>query len=296
MNPSLAPNLPDAEVRHLDADFPVRVVPLAGGVRMAVRESGQGAAVVCLHGIGSGAASWLGVARRLDGQARLIAWDAPGYGDSTALSQPAPRADDYAGRLEALLDALDIERCLLVGHSLGAIVAAAAARHGGVLARRIERLLLISPARGYGSRTAEGERVRAQRLEALAAHGIEGMAAQRSQRLVSEHADALARAWVHWNMARLNDAGYRQAIELLCGSDLLACLPPAMPVRILCGAQDVVTTPEACREVAAACEVPLELLAHAGHACYVEQPQAVGDVLRAELGAMQHPNSRRSNP
>jgi pimeloyl-ACP methyl ester carboxylesterase len=84
-------------------------------------------------------------------------------------------------------------------------------------------------------------------------------------------------------MARLNERGYRQAVELLCNADLLADLPPPMPVRVACGALDVVTPPASCAEVASRCGVPLELLDDAGHAGYVEQPQAVATLLRESL-------------
>lgn len=282
--------VPPLELERLAAVFPARVLALAGGGQIAVRESGTGDGVplVCLHGIGSGSASWLGVAQHLGGQVRLIAWDAPGYGDSSALAEPAPRAVAYAGRLLRLLDALQVERCVLVGHSLGALVAAAAARPASALAARVARLLLISPARGYGApaRAEQAARVRSERLRNLQQLGVAGMAAQRSARLLSEHADAVAQAWVRWNMARLNEGGYRQAVELLCGDDLLAYLPPAMPVRVLCGALDAVTPPAACGEVASACGVALELVARAGHASYVEQPGVVADILRAELAAV----------
>jgi pimeloyl-ACP methyl ester carboxylesterase len=250
-----------------------------------VRECGAGPAIVCLHGIGSGSASWLDTALLLEGEARLIAWDAPGYGASTALAAAAPTARDYAQRLHALLDALDIRSCVLVGHSLGALMAASAARPGSPAASRISKLLLISPAAGYGAagRSEAQARVRAERLGTLAELGVAGMAAKRSGRLLSDHASETARQWVRWNMARLHEAGYRQAVELLCGADLLADLPPAMPVRVACGALDVVTTPEACAEVAKQCGVPLELLPDAGHASYVEQPAAAAALLRETL-------------
>jgi pimeloyl-ACP methyl ester carboxylesterase len=119
----------------------------------------------------------------------------------------------------------------------------------------------------------------------LARLGIAGMAAQRSGRLVSDGASELARQWVRWNMARLNESGYRQAVELLCGADLLADLPPVMPVRVACGALDEITPPEACAEVARQCGVSLELLADAGHASYVERPAAVAALLRDALAA-----------
>src|SRR3954463_14870862 len=112
-------SLPSSEVARLDARFPARNVPVSGGF-VSVRECGRGAAVVCLHGIGSGAASWLDTALLLEPHARLIAWDAPGYGESTPVEALVPTAADYARRLHALLDALEIDSCVLVGHSLGA--------------------------------------------------------------------------------------------------------------------------------------------------------------------------------
>lgn len=294
MNDTSSLSLPEAELQRLEVDFPERVVEVGGGVQVSVRESGQGPVMLCLHGIGSGAASWLEVARQLAGHARVIAWDAPGYGQSTTVVPHAPWAVAYADRLRMLLDALQVERCMLVGHSLGALMAGAAARKDSAMAPRIARLVLMSPARGYGSpaRAQDAARVRAERLDSLARLGIAGMAAQRSSRLLSDGAGEQARAWVRWNMARLNESGYRQAVELLCGDDLLGYLPPAMPVRVLCGEHDVVTPPAACAEVAAACGVPLELLGQAGHACYVEQPQAVSAVLKDELESAFLPTSK----
>lgn len=280
-------SLPEAEIQRLDALFPARNVALAGGAQVSVRECGRGPALVCLHGIGSGAASWLALGQRLAGRARVIAWDAPGYGSSTPLVPSAPWAVAYADRLRALLEALEVERCVLVGHSLGALMAGAAARRGSALVPRIARLVLMSPARGYGAPALadKAAQVRSERLASLAQLGIAGMAAQRSGRLLSDGASELARAWVRWNMAQLNEHGYRQAVQLLCGDDLLGYLPPAVPVRVLCGEHDVVTTPAACAEVAAACGVALEPVLRAGHACYVEQPDAVAALLATELDA-----------
>jgi pimeloyl-ACP methyl ester carboxylesterase len=275
------PTVPVSELARLDARFPARNVAVGGGAVVSVRECGKGPVVVCLHGIGSGAASWIDIAALLASQACFIAWDAPGYGESTPLESASPSADDYAARLSALLDALGIDSCVLAGHSLGAIIAASAALRD----TRIRRLVLVSPAIGYGapSRAQARAKVRTERLATLDEFGISGMAARRAGRLVSDNASEHARQWVRWNMARLNDGGYRQAVELLCNADLLADLPPPMPVRVACGALDVVTPPAACEEVARQCGVPLELVDDAGHAGYVEQPQAVATLLRESL-------------
>jgi len=289
-----------ARMTLLDAVFPARTVVVGGDAVVAVRECGPrplaGAGVptareranlplVCLHGIGSGAASWLDMAQCLAPHTRVIAWDAPGYGASSALPALAPRAADYALRWGQLLDALEINRCVLVGHSLGALVAASAAQQ---LPERIAALVLISPAQGYGAPGRESERARVhdERMASLAKLGIAGMAAQRSARLVSDQASSLARAWVRWIMAGLNGPGYRQAIELLCGGDLLADLPPpaALPVTVACGTRDVITLPGECAEVARRCGVALQRIDDAGHACYVEQPEATAALLAQVLG------------
>lgn len=260
--------------RRLASDFPQRLLELPGG-RQAIRECGSGPAVVLLHGIGSGAASWLQVAQNLAGQARVIAWDAPGYGDSAPLAKPIPRAEDYVARLAQLLDALGIERCVLVGHSLGALVATAFA--AGEQARRVARLVLLSPARGYGdpAQTALAQEVRGMRLRTLEQLGIAGLAEQRSAHLLSPRASAEQLAWVRWNMARLDAYGYRQAIELLCGDDLLRHAPLAVPCEVHCGADDIITTAQACAAIADALAAPFEPIPGAGHACPIEQAEAV---------------------
>lgn len=266
------------QMANLARSFAARQIALPDGAVVAVRECGPRAArpaVVLLHGISSGSASWLAVATALADRHQAIAWDAPGYGDSTPLDAAAPAAEDYAARLAALVDALALDEIILVGHSLGALIAAAYARGAG--AGRVSRLVLISPAGGYGQpdRVAESRRVRAQRRDALASLGVEGLAQDIAQRLLSPRADAAARAWVKWNTARLHPGGYLQAVEMLCASDLGAGTPLRTPVQVLCGDADVVTPPASCRAWAIRLGASFELIEHAGHASPIEQPGAV---------------------
>ncbi|MEF9901113.1 MAG: alpha/beta fold hydrolase [Pseudomonas sp.] len=266
---------------QLEQHFPLRLVQLNERTQ-AIREAGQGPAIVLLHGIGSGAASWLQVAVQLSGKARVIAWDAPGYGQSSPLPDPAPKAPDYARRLRQLLDALDIERCVLVGHSLGAITAAALASNAP---ERVSRLVLLSPAQGYGdpARAAQADEVRNKRLQALEQLGIATLAEQRSAHMLSAAASSDARAWVQWNMARLLPQGYRQAIELLCGDQLLRYANHAVPCEVHCGAADSITTAADCNALADTLGAAFHLIAAAGHASPIEQPEAVATLLAHAL-------------
>ena len=281
MNAELATPL-DEQRALLEQRFPQFLVTLASGARVAVRECGPRDAattLVLLHGISSGAASWLQAALPLAATHRVIAWDAPGYGHSTPLEQASPTPDDYAQRLQETLRALEVRRCVLAGHSLGALMACAyAARgHGDV-----ERLVLISPARGYGHDAADAARVRQQRLSALETQGVAGIAARIDQRLVSAQASEAAREWVRWNASRLDPQGYRQAVELLCNGQL-ARVPAGLPVEVHCGAADVVTTPQACAQAAQALGASYHPIADAGHASPVEQPAAVAALLAHAL-------------
>jgi len=263
----------------LDARFAQTVVVLPSGERVAVRDTaaapGDAPVIVLLHGIGSGAASWLFVATALGTQARVLAWDAPGYGASTPLPMAEPSAADYAQRLHELLAALHIERCVLVGHSLGALMACAFAADTGQ--HRVSRLVLVSPARGYGGAdsTEARRQVLATRLGKLRDRGIEGMAAEAPGRMLSADASPSARAWVRRNAALLSPAGYTQAVRMLCGGDLMGHAAMDMPVLVACGDADQITPPESCRQVAAHFGAPFESIARAGHASPVEQSASV---------------------
>ena len=263
----------------LDSRFAQTVVALPSGAQVAVRMAGQGSTVVLLHGIGSGAPSWLDCALALSTQARVVAWDAPGYGISTPLESRAPAAADYADRLGELLCALKIQSCVLVGHSLGALTAVAFAQRSGSAV--VRRLVLISPARGYGApdQADASQAVLATRLQDLLRQGIDGMAQQAPTRTLSAQANPAARAWVQWNAARLNPDGYTQAVRMLCGDDIARYADVAMPVEVHCGDADTVTTPQACRAVAQRFGAPFELIAHAGHASPVEQPASVARLI-----------------
>lgn len=285
-NQAQAPQ-PAAELlRALDAGFTERQIAAGpDGAQVAYRCGGsRGPVVVLLHGISSGAASWLPCASLLAADARVIAWDAPGYGNSQALPMAAPKAADYAQRLQDLLRALEVRPDVIVGHSLGALMAAAYVAEAAP-PQLPAQLLLLSPAQGYGGPGKEDKarEVARQRLDALAAVGVEGLAERGAARLLSAAASADAQAWVRWNMRRLDPDGYRQAVALLCGDaidDYLGRRGEGVSVRVGCGAMDIVTPPPGCAALAERFALPFELVPDAGHACYVEQAGRVARWIR----------------
>lgn len=266
----------------------LRRVSLGAGV-IAVREAGEGAALplILLHGIGSNASAWAGQFAGFAAGRRVVAWNAPGYANSTPLPMARPAPEDYGASLIALLDALAIERAVLVGQSLGAIMATAAAL------RRPDRfagLVLASPASGYATpaNAVLPERV-AERIAEVERLGPFGLAGRRAHRLLTARATSDARALVHRVMCEVDVEGYSQASRMLAHADLAGMVAGlTMPTLVMWGDEDIITPPAGCARIAAA--VPdrrTAVLPGLGHAFATEAPAIFNQALAAFLAELE---------
>jgi pimeloyl-ACP methyl ester carboxylesterase len=99
-------------------------VPVAGGMLATFRlGTGGSEAVVAVHGITANSHEWLAVARALEGRATMLAPDLRGRAASNALPPPYGM-EVYTQDMMAVLDRFELERVVLVGHSLGAYAVA----------------------------------------------------------------------------------------------------------------------------------------------------------------------------
>ncbi len=248
--------------------------------RQARAEVG-GVPLVLLHGIGSGSGSWT-LQLQHAALGHVLAWDAPGYADSTALKVEQPTAADYGQVLWAWLDQLGVDQVHLVGHSLGCIMAAGAAK---LQAHRVRTLTLLSPAQGYGTAPeAVREKKTQERLQAMAELGLQKMAAQRAPKLLSTEASSEQLALAIHLMSHLNEGGYAQATQLLAQADIRGDLAAfqqhsTAPIRVACGTRDVITPPQACQALASSLNAPYTDFSAAGHLCAIEASLAVSDYL-----------------
>jgi pimeloyl-ACP methyl ester carboxylesterase len=102
------------------------------GLRLRYLEWGRPEAlpIICVHGYTSSAEAFNAVARRLEDRGHIIAMDVRGHGESAWSPDGAYQYADQAGDLAALVDRLGIERFVLIGTSMGGIIAMAyAAQH-----------------------------------------------------------------------------------------------------------------------------------------------------------------------
>lgn len=249
--------------------------------QVGYRQSGaQHITHVLLHGIGSASGSWLMQLEAAQGSASgLLAWDAPGYGASSPVKSAHPQAGEYADKLWAWLDSLNVtQRITLAGHSLGALMAARAAvqRPG-----QVARLVLLAPAQGYAQASAQDRNKKLNdRLRQLAQLGPEEMGQQRGAGMVSPNASPALVAYAQRMMSCILVPGYTQAAHLLAGGDLLADLTRlTCPIIVASGQLDSATPTAACQAVAKAANTPWLDLGAVGHACALEAAPQVNAIL-----------------
>lgn len=115
------------------------------GVRVRYWDVGEGPqTVVLVHGFLCSVETWAHTIPPLAEHRRVIAVDVPGYGRSAAPKLPYS-FDYYAEFLVDFLDHLRLEAPILVGHSMGGMIATLLAiRHPS----RVERLVLVAPSVG----------------------------------------------------------------------------------------------------------------------------------------------------
>lgn len=93
------------------------------GIRWHVQMAGQGPVLLLLHGTGAATHSWRDLLPRLSAHYTVIAPDLPGHGFTRGRPKQGLTLDGMAAALADLLEKLDAQPALVVGHSAGAAIA-----------------------------------------------------------------------------------------------------------------------------------------------------------------------------
>ena len=244
----------------------------AGGHRLRCSREGRGAPTfVCLHGLVDHLEVWDRLAPSLASRGCAVCIEQRGHGRSEAPPGPYTRAD-LARDVIAVLDALRVERALLVGHSMGGVVAMATAL---AYPERTSGLVLIGTASQCSARVASWYE---QIAVAGERDGLEGLARAIYGPTSRRRIEGSVRGIIH--MTRMLKSLHTDPLtpEL----DALAC-----PSLLLVGEEDPMgpRASEILRDALPAGLARLETRPGRGHWLHVEAPDEVLRAIDAWRGA-----------
>ena len=248
-----------------------------------VERVGQGPALVLLHGWAMHGGVFAPLRRALVDRFTVITVDLPGHGGSR--DSALPLALDTVA--DALVDIIDAEASIVVGWSLGGLIATAlAARHP----LRVRGLGMIAASPRFVQAPDWPAGMDPRVFEAFGEELGRDYRGTLDRFLMLE-----AQGSVHLRdeLRFLRDAVYargepapralHEGLGLLQGSDLRAALPTlAMPSLWLAGRRDRLVSPAAMREAAAlAPRSTFAQFEHAGHAPFLTEPDVVAEAITA---------------
>jgi 3-oxoadipate enol-lactonase len=208
------------------------------GSRVHVVAVGRGPAVLAIHGLGGGSYFFEGCAERLTDVCRVHCVDLPGSGGS--VSGVPPTLDTWAADFADVLAHVG-SPAVVVGHSLGTIVALAIWRRAPELVRAMAFVGGLPQPRAMIR-----ERLRA-RAETVRRQGLAELGVQVAPGVFSGATIARAPETVAF-FARLFDAqtpeSYLRCLEILVGADESATVPTVtVPCIAISGADDQYAPP-----------------------------------------------------
>ena len=272
--------VPEAEE---DEAGPAAETATVDGRPIRYARRGEGAvAVVLVHGFGGDLTTWLFNQDALAAEERsVIAPDLPGHGGSSKEVADGG-LDELAGSVQGLLDTLGIERAHLVGHSLGAAVAATIATRSP---DRAASLTLVAPA-GLGPEIngeflegfveAESRRELKPVLETLFSDPAVVTREFVEEVLRTKRIDGVGEA-----LRTISSSCFPEGRQAISIRDGLAALD--VPILVIWGAEDRVVPASQADALPAGAQV--EIMAGAGHMPQMEAAHEVnrllGDFLEA---------------
>lgn len=242
------------------------------GINIHYEVHGSGPPLLLTHGYSSTSSMWQGQIAALSKRHTLVLWDMRGHGQSDYPADPAAYSEALTvGDMAALLDAVGAERAIVGGLSLGGYMSLAFYR---AHPERVRALLIIDTGPGFkkdDARDAWNKRAydTAERFER---EGLEVLKSASRERSMVKHRDATGLALAARGMLTQRDA---RVIEML--PDI------KVPSLVVVGAED---TPFLAASDYMAARIPgaeKVVVAAAGHAVNIDQPQAFIEAVMAFL-------------
>ena len=246
-----------------------------GDVRLHYREDGDpnGAPIVFANSLGTDLRLWDKVVPLLPAGLRIIRYDKRGHGLSSCPSGPYSMGA-LVRDLEQLLDHLEVRDAMVVGLSIGGMIAQ------GLAVKRLD-IVRAAVFSNTGAKIGQPS-MWADRMETVRHGGIEALADATMERWFSRDFRATSEVEIWRNMmTRQPVDGYLGCSAAISGTDFYTPTSGLrLPVLGIAGSEDGSTPPDLVRETVGL--VPgsqFALIRRAGHLPCVEKPQEYAELL-----------------
>lgn len=216
---------------------------------MFYEDQGNGLPVIFLHGFPLDHTMWQHQTAALKGSYRVITPDLPGMGQSDIPQEPM-MLDEYANRIIALMDHLNIHKAVLAGFSMGGYVAFS------LLSKAPERFTAVILSNTRPESDSQEARINRFRMAAsLLENGSVTARDAMLPKLLTGHTlekDSHRKEMLSKTMLAMKPEGLVLACLSMAyrkdSSELLAGMH--MPALVIAGSQDIVTPPEIMEQMA----------------------------------------------
>jgi pimeloyl-ACP methyl ester carboxylesterase len=238
---------------------------------MQVEKSGEGPALVLVHGLGGTGNVWQPQVATLSKRFTVYRPDLAGAGRSSVPASVS--VESFVADLIGLLDAEKIERASFAGHSFATLVLQhLAASHPA----RVDKLLLLSAVRAPADANRQGPRDRAAKVRSegmlAVADTIANFATAPSTRAGKPAVMTLVREF----LTRQDAQGYALTCEALAAAHDADFSRIQCPTLFVTGADDAVGPPAMVEKLAAGLpNARVEIVPDCGHWASIEQPEQV---------------------
>jgi pimeloyl-ACP methyl ester carboxylesterase len=249
-------------------------------LKITYREQGVGEPCIFLHGLAGNSKSWKYQFDAFSHQKKIIAWDAPGYGGSDCVT---PNVDAYSNTLVAFLNALDLSKIDLVGHSMGGIVASYFASR---YPNRIKRLILSCTHIGNGMKKGLPlSKAYADRINSLLNDPKEVYGEKRARAMLTPSAHKGAFSLASKIASETRPEGLEAATRVVQETDNSSLVKNLMcPVTIICGENDPVVSRSRTHQLQSLVSHSiLKVVPSSGHAPYLEFPTVFNQFIKMSL-------------
>jgi len=239
----------------------------------------DGCPVLCIHGLGSSQNFYGAVIDELRRTRRCVAFDTPGSARSPPPSA-AQSVKSISDDVVALMDSLGLQKVILVGHSMGAIIASQTAVDHPT---RVEKLILIGPV--HPSEKASevfSQRIRTVRngrdfISLLILDGMEPLANSIPASATGSRASSLSRAFIRELVLSQDPKGYISLCNVIANASSPEYAKIKCPTLIIAGEEDKSAPLDGCKFIQEGIgnAAKLEVLKGVGHWHCIESPNEV---------------------